>query len=34
MVSSESACAAYYNYGRFTRERIRYAANGTNPVDP
>jgi hydrogenase expression/formation protein HypD len=34
MVSSEGACAAYYNYGRFTRERIRYAANGTNPVDP
>jgi len=26
MVSSEGACAAYYNYGRFTRERIRDAA--------
>ena len=23
MVSSEGACAAYYNYGRFTRERVR-----------
>ncbi|MHB8382541.1 MAG: hydrogenase formation protein HypD [Candidatus Binataceae bacterium] len=27
MVSSEGACAAYYNYGRFTRERIRDAAS-------
>jgi hydrogenase expression/formation protein HypD len=26
MVSSEGACAAYYNYGRFTRERVREAA--------
>ena len=26
MVSSEGACAAYYNYGRFTRERIERAA--------
>ncbi|WP_106403689.1 hydrogenase formation protein HypD [Actinocorallia populi] len=25
MVSSEGACAAYYNYGRFTRERVREA---------
>jgi len=25
MVSSEGACAAYYNYGRFTRERTREA---------
>jgi hydrogenase expression/formation protein HypD len=24
-VSSEGACAAYYNFGRFTRERIRVA---------
>jgi hydrogenase expression/formation protein HypD len=23
MVSSEGACAAYYNFGRFSRERIR-----------
>jgi hydrogenase expression/formation protein HypD len=23
MVSSEGACAAYYNYGRFTRARVR-----------
>jgi hydrogenase expression/formation protein HypD len=22
-VSSEGACAAYYNYGRFTRQRVR-----------
>jgi hydrogenase expression/formation protein HypD len=26
MVSSEGACAAYYNFGRFTRQRIREAA--------
>lgn len=26
MVSSEGACAAYYNYGRFSRERVREAA--------
>ncbi|MEV5703916.1 hydrogenase formation protein HypD [Actinoallomurus sp. NPDC052274] len=25
MVSSEGACAAYYNYGRFTRERVKEA---------
>jgi hydrogenase expression/formation protein HypD len=25
MVSSEGACAAYYNFGRFTRQRIREA---------
>jgi hydrogenase expression/formation protein HypD len=25
MVSSEGACAAYYNFGRFTRQRIRAA---------
>ena len=25
MVSSEGACAAYYNFGRFTRERVRQA---------
>jgi hydrogenase expression/formation protein HypD len=25
MVSSEGACAAYYNFGRFTRDRIREA---------
>ncbi|MEO3874327.1 hydrogenase formation protein HypD [Nonomuraea sp. B12E4] len=27
MVSSEGACAAYYNFGRFTRERMRTAAD-------
>lgn len=26
MVSSEGACAAYYNFGRFTRERVQEAA--------
>ena len=26
MVSSEGACAAYYNFGRFSRERVREAA--------
>src|ERR1700722_6016478 len=26
MVSSEGACAAYYNYGRFTRNRVRDTA--------
>ncbi|HET9078070.1 MAG TPA: hydrogenase formation protein HypD [Acidimicrobiales bacterium] len=26
MVSSEGACAAYYNYGRFTRQRVEEAA--------
>ena len=26
MVSSEGACAAYYNFGRFTRPRVREAA--------
>jgi hydrogenase expression/formation protein HypD len=25
MVSSEGACAAYYNFGRFTRERVKEA---------
>src|SRR5947207_14825598 len=25
MVSPEGACAAYYNFGRFTRERVREA---------
>jgi hydrogenase expression/formation protein HypD len=28
MVSSEGACAAYYNFGRFTRERVREAVRG------
>jgi hydrogenase expression/formation protein HypD len=28
MVSSEGACAAYYNFGRFTRERLAGAARG------
>jgi hydrogenase expression/formation protein HypD len=27
MVSSEGACAAYYNFGRFTRARVREAAH-------
>ncbi|MBV9411515.1 MAG: hydrogenase formation protein HypD, partial [Acidimicrobiia bacterium] len=27
MVSSEGACAAYYNFGRFTRERVRQATS-------
>jgi hydrogenase expression/formation protein HypD len=26
MVSSEGACAAYYNFGRFTRERVKEAS--------
>jgi hydrogenase expression/formation protein HypD len=26
MVSSEGACAAYYNFGRFTRQRVAEAA--------
>lgn len=26
MVSAEGACAAYYNFGRFTRDRVRAAA--------
>jgi len=30
MVSSEGACAAYYNFGRFTRERVKQA---TRTVD-
>lgn len=25
MVSSEGACAAYYNFGRFSRERVKEA---------
>jgi hydrogenase expression/formation protein HypD len=28
MVSSEGACAAYYNFGRFTRERVQEATRG------
>lgn len=28
MVSSEGACAAYYNFGRFSRERVREATGG------
>jgi len=27
MVSSEGACAAYYNFGRFTRLRVRQAGS-------
>jgi len=26
-VSSEGACAAYYNFGRFTRLRVRQASS-------
>ena len=26
MVSPEGACAAYYNFGRFTRTRVREAS--------
>jgi hydrogenase expression/formation protein HypD len=29
MVSSEGACAAYYNYGRFTRKRVREVVETT-----
>jgi hydrogenase expression/formation protein HypD len=32
MVSSEGACAAYYNFGRFTRQRVRQASQPV-PVD-
>jgi hydrogenase expression/formation protein HypD len=28
MVSSEGACAAYYNFGRFSRDRVREATHG------
>jgi hydrogenase expression/formation protein HypD len=28
MVSSEGACAAYYNFGRFSRERVQEATHG------
>ncbi|MGE3659775.1 MAG: hydrogenase formation protein HypD [Pseudonocardia sp.] len=28
MVSSEGACAAYYNFGRFTRQRMRSSVGG------
>lgn len=28
MVSSEGACAAYYNFGRFSRERVKEATRG------
>jgi hydrogenase expression/formation protein HypD len=27
MVSSEGACAAYYNFGRFSRDRVREATS-------
>src|SRR5262249_33570135 len=29
MVSSEGACAAYYNYGRFTRQRVQGGRGNT-----
>jgi len=32
MVSSEGACAAYYNYGRFSRDRVRVATALPDPV--
>jgi hydrogenase expression/formation protein HypD len=31
MVSSEGACAAYYNFGRFSRERVRQATTLPTP---
>jgi hydrogenase expression/formation protein HypD len=31
MVSSEGACAAYYNFGRFSRERVRQATSLPTP---
>jgi hydrogenase expression/formation protein HypD len=31
MVSSEGACAAYYNFGRFSRERVRQATALPSP---
>ena len=33
MVSSEGACAAYYNFGRFTRERVEGSRRPTAPRD-
>jgi hydrogenase expression/formation protein HypD len=27
MVSSEGACAAYYNFGRFSRSRVKEATS-------
>jgi hydrogenase expression/formation protein HypD len=32
MVSSEGACAAYYNFGRFSRSRVREATLLADPV--
>jgi hydrogenase expression/formation protein HypD len=34
MVSSEGACAAYYNFGRFSRARVRGRAGPTPLEDP
>jgi hydrogenase expression/formation protein HypD len=34
MVSSEGACAAYYNFGRFTRTRVREAARTRSEARP
>ena len=31
MVSSEGACAAYYNFGRFSRDRVKAASRGLGP---
>jgi hydrogenase expression/formation protein HypD len=32
MVSSEGACAAYYNFGRFSRDRVRQAVDLPSPA--
>jgi hydrogenase expression/formation protein HypD len=34
MVSSEGACAAYYNYGRFTRQRLHDALRAVEAAKP
>jgi len=34
MVSSEGACAAYYNFGRFTRDRVKEATRAVDLPSP
>jgi len=34
MVSSEGACAAYYNFGRFTRDRVKQASRSVDLPTP
>ena len=34
MVSPEGACAAYYNFGRFSRQRVREAAGSAAMTEP